>query len=155
MNAGDVLINSVGGAAVVFVGTWVISLVRSTKLLDAEAQSTIKAQSERIMAIENERSAISALEQSRRNAVTESLADIDEPFRDLAGSVLRFLLHHGETHQLTLFGNRRFTGQNQHIIQAATQQAQMRGLLRVENGYVSVNPELKDALTFCLLNGPL
>ena len=52
---------------------------------------------------------------------------------------------------MSLFGDRSFAGHNQHLVQAATGQAQMRSLLRISNGQVSVNPELRDALTFCLL----
>ena len=41
---------------------------------------------------------ISPLEQNRRGLVAKKLAEIDEPFRDVAKTVLRLLIEHGATY---------------------------------------------------------
>jgi len=59
MNAGDVLVNSVAGVAAGFVGSMIISLIRTPKLLDNDremeltrARSIIETQTARIAALE-------------------------------------------------------------------------------------------------------
>jgi uncharacterized membrane protein YccC len=52
-NAQDVVINGIVGACIGFVGTVVISFLRSPRLLDQEAQSTIKRQASRIAELES------------------------------------------------------------------------------------------------------
>lgn len=43
MNAGDVAINAAGGCALAFAGCWVISLVRSVRLLDEDRAVEVRA----------------------------------------------------------------------------------------------------------------
>jgi hypothetical protein len=43
MNAGDVAINAAGGCALAFAGSWVISLLRSARLLDDDRAMEIRA----------------------------------------------------------------------------------------------------------------
>ena len=48
MNASDVLINASSGCVLAFAGTWLISLVRSVKLLDDDRAAEILAADEQV-----------------------------------------------------------------------------------------------------------
>jgi hypothetical protein len=98
MNAGDVLINASGGAAVAFIGTWIISLVRSAKLLDTDTQIEINARGEKITALEGRIVILQApptrtvAEQARYALVEVAINQYGEPARN----VLRHLRLHGQ-----------------------------------------------------------
>ena len=78
MNAGEVVINAAIGTAIAFVGSWVISLIRSPKLLDEERTECIAGKESQVKALKSERDdlrnqlagpKISPLEQERKNHV--------------------------------------------------------------------------------------
>lgn len=97
---------------------------------------------------------ISPVERSKRETVARKIAEIPEPFREPVCQILRHLIQHGEVHQMSLIGDRDFGGANRDRTLAAISQAAMRALLTDRHGYISVGPELKDALTFFLFEQP-
>jgi len=94
MSAGDVLINAAGGAAVAFLGTWVISLVRSTKLIDAERQREATTLGERLIAAEKklEKPPHTAAEERHYMDAKSGLADLGAE----AAEILKHLIVHDE-----------------------------------------------------------
>ena len=91
MDASDVLMNAAGGAVVALIGTWVISVVRATKLLDEEAQSCILGQNSRIIELEKKPKRTPA-EQHHYEIALEAIKKHGERGK----SVLRHLRNYGE-----------------------------------------------------------
>jgi hypothetical protein len=164
MNAQDVIINAVAGAAVAFLGTIIISTFRSTKLLDDDRATQIaqlkqkKAAAEAQLASIQDRPTVTRLELSKRDLVRDKLKT-HEP-EDLG--VLKYILQHGATDPFTLMNGARNGSipeipQNPEVVSAAIQRGVVSGLLKrvpvpgTSKEQLVVTSELAEALAFHLL----
>ena len=95
MNAQDVIVNATAGAAIVFVGTIVISLVRSTKLLDDDKEKVITQANASIVNLSNEIAELKAPKRSghEQHHYQEAKKYLDT-LPDDAKQVLREILSH-------------------------------------------------------------
>ena len=85
MNAGDVAINAIGGCALAFAGSWVISLVRSVKLLDDDRANDIAQIGERARNEIREASEAAAKQLGERDTEIQRLnLLVSKPPRSLA-----------------------------------------------------------------------
>jgi len=99
MNAGDVVINAVDGCIVAFVGSYVISLIRSPKLLDEDCAKKVAARNARIEELIPK---TDPLEESRFQHVSEALSQFGpEEWQSLA-----WLLKAGESEFVRMSGPR-------------------------------------------------
>ena len=107
MNAGDVIINAIGGAAIGLAGTFVINLIRSTRLLDADRAAEIETLCGRESSLAGELKAareqiagppMSPIERDRLELVTRHLNGFSEEER----GVIRYILQYGSAHSIRL-----------------------------------------------------
>lgn len=124
---------------------WKLLVVAPVKL---DAARTLEI--DKLQKAINKANGVSLVERSKRETVARKIAEIPEPFREPVREILKHLIQHGEVHQMSLIGDRDFGGANRDRTHAAISQAAMRALLVDRNSYISVSPELKDALTFQL-----
>ena len=133
MNVHDVLINAVGGAAVAFIGTFVISFLRSPKLLDderiaeigiyqkakevlvSEHDAKLKATEATISELKKLLVAKQPLDVAKETIVKGILAKLDAHPRGMGGKALEWLLTNGRSDEAELLA--RFNHPNivQHI----------------------------------------
>lgn len=98
LNASDVIIDGAAGAAAAFAGTWIISLLRSPKLLDEERATTISRVESQLAVSENEVSLLrqrpkrTAAEEYHYQAAKAALRTVGEEAKE----ILRCLRNHGQ-----------------------------------------------------------
>ena len=99
MNAQDVIVNGIGGAAIAFLGTVVIGLMRSPKLLDDNRVAEISGMAT-ALATQQQRNTRLEATLARSPADEAKLAHVHkllENFSEDERCFLRWLLHNGET----------------------------------------------------------
>jgi hypothetical protein len=156
VNVPDFLTDTLAVTSVAFVGTLVVNIVRSPKLLDDEravenanlqsAKQTAEASVKDLMTPK-----LSALERSKRERVAQSLQQFSADEKRL----LNYLLHNGRTEQPRLLEQCRLRAD---VYGSALHKAQQDDLVRSVPAprefcapFFEINPELKQAVEFYLM----
>jgi hypothetical protein len=158
MNATDTIINGCFGAALAFVGTYIISIVRSFKLLDDDRatetanvtqayQATVNRQSASIQELEQKAALPLVSPQERANRKTTREATTGASEAEL--KVLRYILESGGVDLTSLY--RAFAGQG-HLLESSLKKwdhilIQKRVDPQRTQTMISIIPGFKDALS--------
>jgi hypothetical protein len=168
VNLDETVTSVVVGLLVSMGGTYLIAMRRGAETLDAGLRNEVTGHnsaasrlSEEVQKLQEQLTnpPISRIEQSRRDSVGQKLQLFPSAYAETAKSILKYVLEHGQVNAFELIHDGLLGGiSNPDLIEKALEKALGCHLLRPYPGLgpwtsisVSINPELKPALSFHLL----